>query len=418
MKSSYVLKKLPEDLNYSKESFDMKIEDINWEAELNLALVRPSIEKALQTKKLFRYQFKESQSFVNNLEQAVIDYVNVNFALGVSSATNAIFLALKAVGVETSSKVLMPAFTFTAVPSSIIQCGASPVLVDITEEYVIDLIDLEAKILTSGAKFLLLSHMRGHLCDMDKVVQICAKYSICLIEDAAHALGVKWNGQFAGTFGAAGIYSLQSYKIINAGEGGILVTNNSNIFWKSVFMSGSYENNFKLHNSNKLKVAEEYKNKLPVFNVRMNNITASIAIPQIQNIESTIAHVNKNYSILSGLLSKEKLILFPKEKDQLRPVRDSAQMRIKVNSNLRSLLKKELNKSGIPISYFGGVNNTNARLYQNWKFLELENLNLPNTKNNLENVFDLRLPIHFSDKEIHTISKKLLQILKSYIVKQ
>tara|TARA_Y100001968_G_scaffold183133_1_gene167747 strand:+ start:18739 stop:19926 length:1188 start_codon:yes stop_codon:yes gene_type:complete len=389
----------------------MQAKDITWEAELDLNLVQASFQKAIQSKKLFRYQFKNSESSVNILERVICKYVNNRFALGVSSATNAIFLALKASGAGANTKVLIPAFTFTAVPSAVLQCGAEPVLVDINEDYVIDLNDLEIKILSSGAKYLLLSHMRGHLCDMDKVVKICEKYSISLIEDAAHALGVTWGGKHAGTFGLAGIYSLQSYKIINAGEGGILTTNDPDIFWKSVFMSGSYENNFLLHSDKDLYIAEKYKNKLPVFNVRMSNIIASLAIPQVNNIESTIKRINKNYEQLEKVLSKNKLIQFPKSSSKIRAVRDSAQMRIKIDDGLRIKLKNSLNKKGIPISYFGGDNNTNARLYENWEFIDNKNFYLPNTKKNLSEVFDLRLPLHFTSETISTITKVFLSCL-------
>ncbi|WP_269623470.1 DegT/DnrJ/EryC1/StrS family aminotransferase [Prochlorococcus marinus] len=386
----------------------MNISQISWEAELDVDLINASLQEALKTKKLFRYQFKDSNSPVNQLETLICKYTKSKFSLGVSSATNAIFLALKSVGVNSNSKVLIPAFTFTAVPSSVIQCGAEPVLVDITKEYVIDLNDLELKILSSGAKYLLLSHMRGHLCDMNKVMKICKNHSITLVEDAAHALGVKWNGKHAGTFGIAGIYSLQSYKVINSGEGGILVTNDPNVFWKSVFMSGSYENNYILHSSKDIDIADQYKNKLPVFNVRMNNLTASLAIPQIQIIESRIDHINQNYNIFKKALSNNSLISFPLDFPEIRPVRDSAQFRIKINSNDRIKLKQKLVKSGIPISYFGGTNNTNARLYQNWKFIDTSNSNLPNTINNLSEVYDLRLPIHFSREAIQTIARTIL----------
>ncbi len=388
----------------------MSISNISWEAQLDLTMVNSSVQEALKTKKLFRYQFKDSSSFVNILEKAISEYVGSDFALGVSSATNAIFLALKSLGVDSNSKVLIPAFTFTAVPSAIIQCGAEPVLIDITESYVIDLEDLKRKILSSKAQYLLLSHMRGHLCDMDEVVKICEESSIVLIEDAAHALGVTWKGKQAGTFGIAGIYSLQSYKIINAGEGGVLVTNNPDVFWKSVFMSGSYEDNYKLHSSQSNDIAKRYKNHLPVFNVRMNNLTAALAIPQIKHIETTIDHTNHNYSNLSKHLLERKEIEFPKENLSIRSVRDSAQMRIKLNQNSLENLKSDLNDINIPISYFGGLNNSNARLYQNWSFLENRNHILPNTKKNLSEVFDLRLPIHFQSKDIDIIAKSFLQV--------
>ena len=391
----------------------MNIEDIPWEAELNFALVRNSLEEAINSKKLFRYQFKNSESYVNILERTISNYVKSNFSLGVSSATNAIFLSLKASGVNTTSKVLIPAFTFTAVPSAVLQCGAEPVLVDITEKYVIDLKDLELKINNSKAKYLLLSHMRGHLCDMDEVMRICKKYSIVLVEDAAHALGVKWNGKYAGTFGLAGIYSLQSYKIVNAGEGGVLVTDNPDVYWQSVFMSGAYENNYTLHSSRNLEIASKYKNQLPVFNVRMNNITASLAIPQVENIESTIQTLNENYNLFSKLISTDSRIIIATDFQQIRPVKDSIQFRVTLEEDQRSRLKEELNKSGIPISYFGGLNNTNARLYQNWNFLDLKNTFLPNTKKHLSEVFDLRLPVHFDVEHIETISKTFLNTLSN-----
>ncbi|KGG15593.1 MULTISPECIES: DegT/DnrJ/EryC1/StrS family aminotransferase [unclassified Prochlorococcus] len=390
----------------------MKIEKISWEAELDVGMVDPSIQKVISSKKLFRYQYKDEESPVNIFEKIISEYLNIDFALGVSSATNAIFLALKAVGVSSKSKVLIPAFTFTAVPSAVVQCGAEAILVDITKQYVIDLDDLELKIISSGAKYLLLSHMRGHLCDMDEVVRICKRHSICLIEDAAHALGVTWNGKHAGTFGLAGVYSLQSYKIINAGEGGVLVTNDPDLFWKAVFMSGSYESNYTLHSSKNLDIADKYKNKLPVFNVRMSNIVAALAIPQIQGIELRIKHVNRNYTQFVEALSINKSIDFPKNQIQIRPVRDSVQMRIKIKDNLYNKLKFDLNKSGIPISYFGGENNTNARLYQNWKFLNLDNVELPNTKRYLSEVFDLRLPTHFTFENIDSIAKVFLRVLK------
>ncbi|KGG12147.1 DegT/DnrJ/EryC1/StrS family aminotransferase [Prochlorococcus marinus] len=391
----------------------MRIEDISWEAELDLKMVDSLLQQAIQTKKPFRYQFKDTESYVNKLENLVSEYVGTNYALGVSSATNAIFLALKAVGVSSSSKVLIPAFTFTAVPSAVIQCGAEPILVDINEGYVIDFSDLELKIISSGAQYLLLSHMRGHLCDMDEVVRICRKHSICLIEDAAHALGVKWNGKCAGSFGVAGVYSLQSYKVINAGEGGVLVTDDADIFWKSVFMSGSYENNYMLHSNQAINIAEKYKNFLPVFNVRMNNLTAALAIPQLQNIEFTIEKLNNNYNQLIRVLSSNKNISFSPGFQQIRPVRDSAQLRLKIDESLRNDFKLRLNNIGVPISYFGGVNNTNARLYENWKFLDLSTCSLPNTKKHLSDVFDLRLPIHFDSLTIETVAETFLNVLES-----
>ena len=118
-----------------------ELEKINWSAEFNTDLVNTAVQTALSTKKLFRYQFKEKVSDVTKLEKEITEYVNCKYALAVSSATNGIFLALKACGVKHDDKVLIPAFTFVAVPSAVIQAGGNPVLVECTDQYVIDLHD-------------------------------------------------------------------------------------------------------------------------------------------------------------------------------------------------------------------------------------------------------------------------------------
>ena len=120
---------------------------------------------------------------------------------------------------------------------------------------------------------------------------------------------------------------------------------------------------------------------MPVFNVRMSNIIAALAIPQIKHIELTIEKINTNYTQLENLLSINNLIYFSSNNNDIRPVRDSVQLRIKLNEKKRIILKNKLNEAGIPISYFGGTNNTNARLYQNWKFMNISKAKLPNTKN-------------------------------------
>ncbi len=224
-----------------------ELKKINWSAELNTDLVNDAVQSALKTKRLFRYQFKEKVSDVTKLETEITQYVDCKYALAVSSATNGIFLALKACGLKHDDKVLIPAFTFVAVPSAVIQAGGNPILVECTDQYVISLADLKNKIIKIRPKFLLLSHMRGHMPEMSKVVELCKAFQVVLIEDAAHALGVKHNGKMAGTWGDIGIYSMQSYKMLNAGEGGIIVSNNEELMWQCIHMSGAYENNDKLH---------------------------------------------------------------------------------------------------------------------------------------------------------------------------
>ena len=126
------------------------------------------------------------------------------------------------------------------VPGAIHNVGAKPVLVDIDVNYHVDLDDLAAKAKASNAKYLLLSHMRGHIADMDKVVALCAEHDISLIEDCAHTMGAKWRGIRSGNFGKVAAFSTQTYKHMNSGEGEFLTTNDPEIAARAVVSSGSY----------------------------------------------------------------------------------------------------------------------------------------------------------------------------------
>ena len=175
-------------------------------------------------------------------------------AVPCQSGSAALTVALRLLEIGPGDEVIVPGMTFIATATSVSLVGATPVFADIEEDYwCISPKDVEAKI-TSKTKAIIGVHIFGQPFS-PKLREICDKENIVLIEDAAHAVGVTWKGKYAGTFGLAGIYSLQSYKVINAGEGGVLVTNDADIFWKSVFMSGAYESNYSLHSPQELSIA-------------------------------------------------------------------------------------------------------------------------------------------------------------------
>lgn len=122
-------------------------------------------------------------------------------------------------------QVFSNALTFGAVPSAIYHAGASVEFVESTSAYVIDVDHFEKKCRECpDVRFLLISHMRGKLADMDGVERVCKKYNITLIEDCAHSLGVFWDGEHSGHKGVAACISTQAYKLLNSGEGGFLLT--------------------------------------------------------------------------------------------------------------------------------------------------------------------------------------------------
>ena len=146
--------------------------------------------------------------------------------------------ALRASGVGHGDKVLTNAFTLAPVPGAIAAVGGVPVFVGVTEDLVIDLKDLAEKL--DQARVLLLSHMRGHICDMDRLMALCDGAGVTVIEDCAHTMGAAWNGVPSGRWGRFGCFSTQTYKHINSGEGGLLICDDAEGMARAIMLSGSY----------------------------------------------------------------------------------------------------------------------------------------------------------------------------------
>ncbi len=184
----------------------------------------------LQTGRLHRYNLAQGeQGETALLEQEFAAFTGAKYALAVASGGYAMGAALRAVGVGPGDKVLSNGFTLAPVPGAIASVGAVPVFVETQPDLTIDLNDLAAKANTSGAKTLLLSHMRGHICDMDRLMQICAATGVSVIEDCAHTMGAHWDGTPSGRHGVVGCYSTQTYKHMNSGEGGFLISDDDTI---------------------------------------------------------------------------------------------------------------------------------------------------------------------------------------------
>jgi perosamine synthetase len=350
-----------------------------------------SVMTVLATNKLWRYQHHcPEDSQVSLLEKEIADFCGAKYALAVSSCSAAMYIGLLCAGVKPGDKVLTSGFTFVAVPSTIIQIGAIPILIETTENYCLDIEDLKKKIIDNrDAKVLLISHMRGHISQMDKIVGICNENNIFLIEDCAHALGSKWDGKLAGTFGEIGCFSFQSYKIINAGEGGIFITKNDETLAKALFYSGVFESNFDKHII-KSSIVQKYQNKLPVYNHRMSEVTAAIARPQIKMINEKIKKYNESYNLMKTILEDSPFINIPDRYDRASTAPDTIQFKL-LNFSREDIetLIEVLELEGIKMKYFGS--DKNARFYKNWGFLS-SIPDLPKTFEILSSTCEVRLP--------------------------
>ena len=184
--------------------------------------------RVMRSGRLHRYNTAAGElSETALLEQEFAAQMGKKYCLSVASGGYAMATALRAVGVKPGDRVLTNAFTLAPVPGAIAAVGGVPVFVGVTGQLVIDLEDLAAK--ADQAKVLLLSHMRGHLADMEALMRLCDEAGIVVIEDCAHTMGAAWNGVLSGTQGKVGCYSCQTYKHVNSGEGGLFVTDDAEV---------------------------------------------------------------------------------------------------------------------------------------------------------------------------------------------
>jgi len=189
----------------------------------------------LRSRWLFRYGDEKNPAFkhkVKTLEQMVQDKFGVRHALAVSSGTAALVTSLSALGIGPGDEVIVPGYTFIASISSVIVARAVPVLAEVDQSLTLDVKDVESKI-TPRTKAIMAVHMLGNPCDLDKLIQLARKHNITLIEDAAQAFGASYKGRRVGTIGRIGIYSFNIFKTINAGDGGMVVTDDDELYFRA-----------------------------------------------------------------------------------------------------------------------------------------------------------------------------------------
>ena len=166
---------------------------------------------------------------VDEFEKRISEYVGTKFAIGVNTGTDALYLSARALGFGPGDEVITVAHTFLATVGAIVQCGATPVLIDIRDDFNMDANQIEAAI-TSKTKGIIPVHLNGHACNMDKIMDIANKYHLGIIEDAAQALGAKFKGKRCASFGDTGIFSFYPAKVLGtAGDGGLVCTNDDGL---------------------------------------------------------------------------------------------------------------------------------------------------------------------------------------------
>ena len=370
--------------------------------------------KILQTGKLFRYNTEAGEAGETALlEQEFAKYIGKKYCLACSSCGSAIYLALKIAGIKKGDKVLCNAFTLAPVPGALDNVGAETILVEIEEDnYTIDLADLESKAHESKAKFLLLSHMRGHIPDMDALMALCNKLGILVIEDCAHTMGASCNGKKSGSFGQISCFSTQTYKHMNSGEGGLLVTDNEDFIAKAIMLSGSYMLYEKHLSRPSLEVFEKIRLDTPNYSSRMDNLRASLLRVQLEDLQTQCQRWKDLYSTLATELKGTRPLRLPARSAKEDFVPSSIQF-ILDNATPEQIKQflASCESKGVHIKWFGEPRPLGfTSSYKTWRYLGNKQ-SLPKTDAILAKLCDMRLPLTFNPQDC----KEIADIIKQSI---
>ncbi len=219
-------------------------------------------------------------AFVTRFEQQVCDYTGAAYALATNTATAALHLALRVLGVGEGDYVLVSSFTFIGSVNAVLYQGATPVLIDSDESWNLSPALLEEAIarLPKKPKALIVTHLYGQMAKIDTIVRICRQHGIYVIEDAAESLGASLSGQQSGTFGDMGVYSFNGNKILTTSGGGMLISNNQAWIDKALFFATQAKEDMPW-----------YEHKEYGYNYRMSNVLAAIGVAQMEVLEERVA---------------------------------------------------------------------------------------------------------------------------------
>ena len=282
----------------------------------------------MRSGRLHRYNVSADEtSEVSLLEREYATYQGVKYCVATASGGQAIQLGLRVCGVRPGDKVLANAYTLAPVPGAIHNLGAEPVLVEITDDYHIDLNHLDEMARRSNSQVLLLSHMRGHIADMDSLAKIIKKHKLKLVEDCAHTMGAKWRGIRSGNFGDVAAFSTQTYKHMNSGEGGFLTTDDDEMAARAIINSGSYML-YERHGTLPPRQAFEHiKLDTANYSCRMDNLRAALVRAQLPYLDDNIARWNQLYDRFYAHLSAAEGIDIPSRRQAEFYVGSSIQFR-------------------------------------------------------------------------------------------
>jgi len=372
----------------------------------------------MRSGRLHRYNTVQGElGPVAELEKAYAAYQGSEYCLACTSGGYAMATALRALGVGVGDTVLTNGFTLAPVPGAIASVGAEALLVEITRNLVLDLDDLEAKIKATDPKCLLLSNMRGHLCDMEALMALLDRNGVPLIEDCAHTMGAAWNGRKSGSFGVAGCFSTQTYKHMNSGEGGLITSDDPVFMARAIMLSGSYMLYDRHGAAPSPEVFEDIRLDTPNMSGRMDNLRASLLLPQLQALETNIDRWNARHDLVADRLRRVDGIDVPDRPEQESYVGSSFQFLMpEANADRMQQVVKQAKALGVELKWFGAnipVGFTSN--HQSWRYVEAQDL--PNTDAILAGLLDMRIPLTFSLEDCANVADIIAHVVEQALQK-
>ncbi len=361
--------------------------------------------EVMRSGRLHRYNEAPGEtSQASLLEREFAEMSGSAYCLAVASCGAAIAIALRSAGARAGETILTNAFTLAPVPGAIAAAGCIPELVEINDDLVVDLDDLRKKIAASTARIFLISHMRGHICDMSEVASICERSEVALIEDCAHTMGARWNGVWSGRHGLAACYSTQTYKHANSGEGGLLISDDSDFMAKAIMLSGSYMF-YERHQAAPPKASfEDARYFTPNCSARMDNLRAAILRPQLASLDRRCREWNERYRIVERRLSAVDQIALPERLAAEEFVGSSIQFRLPgfAGEEIESVVERCAD-GGVALKWFGAAEPAGfTSRYDSWRYFE--SVRCPSTDRILATLLDMRLPLTFTPDDCEQVS--------------
>ena len=330
---------------------------------------------------------------VKELEDSFANYIGTKYAAATNNGTSALHTALLACGIKKGDEIITTPFSFTATANSILYCSAKPVFADIdTDTFNIDPEKIEEKI-TFKTKAVLVVHLFGNPCNMDKIKKICNKHDLLLIEDACQAHGAEYKGRKVGYIGDCGVFSFYPTKKMTTGEGGSITTNSTDIDRKCRIIRDHGQDG----RDNQVLLG---------YNYRMTDIQAAIGVEQLKKLEGFIEKRIANAKILNDGLKGVKGIVTPKIQAETRHVFNQYTIRVTREFKIsRDELIQKLKDAGVGAFVYYPKPIYRQKYYQDLGYDET----LKNVENAAKEVLSIPVHSNVSKKDIETIIKVFIK---------